>query len=313
MSEIAQYLQQLKVQHGMTSDYVLAKRLGITQPEVHMIRRGRRIPNADLCVKLARLLGRHPVELLLIAQRDKAPARTKNYWSLAITAATALRHVPRRPRYLPRKLHALGRELRQLKDQALCLRGTFAQAEALRLMETAEHSVDAVMERWELWKQGESLYPNYLMANHAATQRGVAIRRLFIFAEKELTLKQTRLATLRVLNEQQDAGIAVFFACREQLRACPGFQRLREYYHRAGSMGELNAAMFDAEILLFSRSYGKYALGEGHAKVVSRINELQITWRPDDLQTLTPAPLFDMTPFVWRYRGEKHFLQKVLA
>ena len=57
----------------------VAAKLGIAQPEVNLIRRGLKVPKPELCIKIANLLEKNPVELLLIAQKDKAPARAKEY------------------------------------------------------------------------------------------------------------------------------------------------------------------------------------------------------------------------------------------
>jgi len=80
--ESSGFLQQIKQQFGLKSDYALAKCLGITQPEANLIRRGRKVPNPELCIKMANLLGRNPVELLLVAQKDKAPVHARRYWTL---------------------------------------------------------------------------------------------------------------------------------------------------------------------------------------------------------------------------------------
>ena len=38
------------------------------------------------------MLIKNPVELLLIAQKDKAPAKAKEYWTLALTAIDVMLH-----------------------------------------------------------------------------------------------------------------------------------------------------------------------------------------------------------------------------
>ena len=42
-------------------------------------------------------------------------------------------------------------------------------AEAVRLVQTAEHSIDALMERWNIWKKGEALYPSTKSSSKTAT------------------------------------------------------------------------------------------------------------------------------------------------
>src|SRR5918995_4572490 len=148
MFEIADYIERVKDRYRLKSDYALAEKLGIAQPDANLIRRGLKVPKAELCIKIAKLLGKNPVELLLTAQKDKAPAQAKEYWTLALTAVEVMLHVPKSPKYIPRKVEAIGRELRQLESQTLSYEGAAAGAEAVRLMETAERSVDTLMERW---------------------------------------------------------------------------------------------------------------------------------------------------------------------
>ena len=159
MAEIASYFDAVKDRYGLTSDYALADKLGIAQPEANLMRRGLKIPKPELCIKIAKLLDRNPVELLLVAQKDKAPASAKQYWTLAQTAVDVMLHVPKHPKYLPKKVEAIGRELRQLESQTLVYEGAAANAEAVRLVETAERSIDAVMERWNIWKKAKRSIP----------------------------------------------------------------------------------------------------------------------------------------------------------
>jgi len=304
--ESSGFLQQIKQQFGLKSDYALAKCLGITQPEANLIRRGRKVPNPELCIKMANLLGRNPVELLLVAQKDKAPVHARRYWTLALTAVDAMLNVPQRPRYLPLKIQAIGEELRQLGTQTLCYEGALAHAEAVRLMETAQRSVDAVMERWHLWRLGELLYPNYLLVNQGAVRRRVSIRRLLILTLAQVTAEASLADAIQVMRDQRGAGISVFFAFREELERTVTFQRLAEAYKTHGGTNEINAALFDEEMLIFSRSYGKVPLGiYGTSRPITRIDQLQITWKPEHLRDLNPIPLFDMTRYVFAFRGER--------
>jgi transcriptional regulator with XRE-family HTH domain len=77
MSEISAYLEAVKDRYDLGSDYALAEKLGIAQPDANLIRRGLKIPKPELCIKIAKLLNKNPVELLLIAQKDKAPTSAK--------------------------------------------------------------------------------------------------------------------------------------------------------------------------------------------------------------------------------------------
>lgn len=308
MSEIAKYLEAIKERFDLSSDYALAEKLGIAQPEANLMRRGLKIPKPELCIKIAKLLNKNPVELLLIAQKDKAPSSAKEYWTLALTAVDVMLHVPKTPKYIPRKVEAIGRELRQLETQTLTYQGAEANAEAVRLVQTAENSIDAIMERWNIWKKGEALYPSYLLANQEAANRGVVIRRLLVLTREQLRQESVVADAIQVMDDQQRAGIKIFFAFREELERAPAFQRFEEDYEAQGAARDLNAAIFDREILIFSQSYGQVQLGVvGVPTALTMINQLEITWKPDLLRDLDPAPLFDMTRYVFEYGGPQAF------
>jgi len=312
MFEIADYIELVKDRYRLKSDYALAEKLGIAQPDANLIRRGLKVPKPELCIKIAKLLGRNPVELLLIAQKDKAPNEAKEYWKLALTAVDVMLHVPKRPRYIPRKVEAIGRELRQLESQNLTYEGAAANAEAVRLVETAERSIDAIMERWNIWKRGEALYPSYLLANQAAAHRKVMIRRLLILTREQMQRGSLVSDAVEVMDDQQRAGIKIYYAFRDELDRSPTFQRLVEDFKKHGAAQEINAAMFDDEILIFSQSYGSVPLGMvGTPTQITMINQLQITWKPDLIRELSPAPLFDMTRYVFEYGGAKTFKAEV--
>ncbi len=308
MTEIASYLEAVKERYGLSSDYALAEKLGIAQPEANLMRRGLKVPKPEVCITIAKLLDKNPVELLLVAQKDKAPAAAKEYWNLALTAVDVMLHVPKNPRYLPKKVEAIGRELRQLESQTLVYEGAAANAEAVRLMETAERSVDAIMERWNIWKKGEALYPNYLLANQAAVRRNVTIRRLLILTKDQMHRASLVADAIQVMDDQHRAGIKIYYAFREELARSPMFQRLEEDYRKQGAAQDINAAMFDGEILIFSQTYGQVPLGMvGKPTPITMISKLQITWKPDLIRDLDPAPLFDMTRYVFEYEGAKAF------
>lgn len=308
MSDSSRYLEAIKERFHLSSDYALAKKLGIAQPEANLMRRGLKIPKPELCIKIAKLLDKNPVELLLIAQKDKAPSSAKEYWTLALTAVDVMLHVPKTPKYIPRKVEAIGRELRQLETQTLTYEGAEANAEAVRLVQTAEHTIDAIMERWNIWKKGEALYPNYLLANQEAAKRGVIIRRLLVLTRDQLQQESSVADAIEVMGDQHRAGIKVFYAFREELERSPAFQRFEEDYKKQGAAPDINAAMFDGEILIFSQSYGETQLGViGTPTSITMINQLEITWKPDVIRDLNPAPLFDMTRYVFEYGGPPAF------
>jgi hypothetical protein len=308
MSDISTYLETIRERFDLSSDYALAKKLGIAQPEANLMRRGLKIPKPELCIKIAKLLDKNPVELLLIAQKDKAPSSAKEYWTLALTAVDVMLHVPKSPKYIPRKVEAIGRELRQLETQTLTYEGAEANAEAVRLVQTAEQSIDAIMERWNIWKKGEALYPNYLLANQEAAKRGVIIRRLLVLTREQLQQESVVADAILVMDDQHRAGIKVFFTFREELERSPAFRRFEEDYKVQGAAPDINAAMFDGEILIFSQSYGQAQLGViGTPTPITMINQLEITWKPDVIRDLNPAPLFDMTRYVFEYGGPPAF------
>jgi hypothetical protein len=117
---------------------------------------------------------------------------------------------------------------------------------------------------------------------------------------------------VQVMNDQAEAGIKIFYAFREDLQQSHAFQRFEEDYKKQGSAPDINAAMFDGEILIFSGSYGSVQLGSpGTRTPLTMINRLQITWKPDLLRDLNPAPLFDMTRYVFEYAGERGFRSQV--
>jgi hypothetical protein len=308
MSAISTYFEAIKERFDLSSDYALAEKLGIAQPEANLMRRGLKIPKPELCIKIAKLLDKNPVELLLIAQKDKAPSSAKEYWTLALTAVDVMLHVPKSPKYIPKKVEAIGRELRQLETQTLIYEGASANAEAVRLVETAESSIDAIMERWNIWKKGEALYPNYLLANQAAVRRNVTIRRLLILTREQMQRAPLVADSVQVMDDQHRAGIKIYYGFREELTRSPAFQRLEEDFKKHGAAHDINAAMFDHEILIFSQSYGTVPLGVvGKPTPITMINGLEITWKPELIRELDPAPLFDMTRYVFEYEGESSF------
>ena len=128
-----------------------------------------------------------------------------------------------------------------------------------------------------------------------------------------LTREQMRHAPLvadaiQIMEDQQRAGIKIFYGFREDLDRAPAFQRLGEDFKKHGAAQDLNAAMFDGEILIFSQSYDEVPLGVvGKPTPITMISRLQITWKPDLIRELNPAPLFDMTRYVFEYEGGKSF------
>lgn len=168
--------------------------------------------------------------------------------------------------------------------------------------------MDAIMERWNIWKKGEALYPSYLLANQAAVKRGVAIRRLIVLTREQMQQESVVTDAIQVMDDQYRAGITIFFSFREELERAAAFQRFEEDYRQQGAARDLNTAIFDREILIFSRSYGQVQLGMVAPTIpITMINQLEITWKPELLRDLDPAPLFDMTRYVFEYDGARAF------
>ncbi len=312
MLEITRYVEELKDRLHLKSDYALAHKLGIAQPEANHLRRGLKVPREELCIRMAKLLGKNPVELMLVAQKDRAPAEAKEYWTLARTAVDVMLHVPSRPRYLPRKVEAIGKELRQMESQCLRYENGAAVTEPVRLMETTARTVDALTEYWTLWKHGAPLYPNYLLANQEAVRRGVTIRRLLVISADQAASDDLMADAVQVLEDQRRSGIQVFYAFQKELLKSLTYQRLVHAFKRHGSAAEINAAMYDHEIMVMARAYGHVPLGlTGTPKLITRISQLEIIWKPQVIEELNPAPLFDMTRYVHEHAGKKPFLADV--
>src|SRR5438876_10091780 len=254
MLEITRYIEELKDRLHLKSDYALAHKLGITQPEANHLRRGLKIPKEELCIRIAKLLGKNPVELMLVAQKDRAPDEAKEYWTLARTAVDVMLHVPTHPRYLPRKVEAIGRELRQMEAQCLLYENGAAETEPVRLMETVARAVDALMEYWNLWKQGEPLYPNYLLANKEAVHRGVTIRRLLVIAAEQAASNAIMDDAIQVMDDQRQSGIQIFYAFREELMKSVTYQRIFQAFMCHGSAGEIYEAGLVIEMRVVARA-----------------------------------------------------------
>lgn len=305
--DIPTYIEQIKKAYGITNDYALAKKLKVSQPEANWFRRGKKVPNATICIRMANLLKKNPVEILIVAQKDRAAPEEKSHWAMALSAVDVMMNVPQRPRYIPQKVEAIGQELRQLESQMLSYEGTIAQNEAIQLLKTVETTIDSMMERWQIWKRDGPLFPSYLLGNQAAVQRGVKIRRVFILSREQMTDESQIEDCLQVLDDQRRAGIKAFFGFREQLASTLTYQRLVAEFRALGVKDEINAALFDNEILIFSRSYTTRFLGSNSVSIpITLIDQLNISWKPDHLRDLNPRPLFE-TRYVFEYRGERPF------
>ena len=140
----------------------------------------------------------------------------------------------------------------------------------------------------------------------------MAIRRLLVLSEEQMRQDSLVMDAIEVMDDQRRAGIRIYFAFRDELERSPAFVRFEEDYRQQGAPQDINAAMFDGEILLFSQSYGQVPLGKvGKPTLITMINQLEITWKADLLRDLNPASLFDMTRYVFDYEAASPFRAQV--
>lgn len=67
-----EYLDAVKVKRGITSDYALAKALGVAQPTVIGYRSGRTTINDDTALAIAEILQIHPLQVIACANAERA-------------------------------------------------------------------------------------------------------------------------------------------------------------------------------------------------------------------------------------------------
>ena len=138
------------------------------------------------------------------------------------------------------------------------------------------------------------------------------MRCLLILTKQDVRGSQTIAENVQVMQDQKRAGVAVVYALRQELAQSVFFQRLAKSFKTYGGTDEINTALFDEELLLFSRAYQQVTLGLPKAgQSLTHIDQLQITWKPDHLHHLNPLPLFDMTCFVSPFRGEQSFRRQI--
>src|SRR3989449_3985173 len=128
-------------------------------------------------------------------------------------------------------------------------------------MEPVERTVDALMEYWNLWKQGEPLYPNYLLANKEAVHRGVTIRRLLVIAAEQAASNAIMDDAIQVMDDQRQSGIQIFYAFREELMKSVTYQRLIQAFKRHGSAGQSQAAACCNRSMVVGQAYERVPLG----------------------------------------------------
>lgn len=67
-----QYLDELKRELGLPSDYALAKRLGIHQATMSNYRNGKRAFDATMCMRVAELLDIDPLRVIVDCEAERA-------------------------------------------------------------------------------------------------------------------------------------------------------------------------------------------------------------------------------------------------
>ena len=82
MRTTIELLDAAKAKIGITSDYALAKALGVSQPAVTGYRAGRRIFDDDTALAIAEILGVHPLQVIAAANAERAKTpEQRERWS----------------------------------------------------------------------------------------------------------------------------------------------------------------------------------------------------------------------------------------
>lgn len=86
MNQTTKLLDAAKKRLGLSSDYALAKRLGITTARMSNYRQERRGLDEDICFTVAELLDMEPGEVLAMMAMDRAQdAKTRKAWARVIS------------------------------------------------------------------------------------------------------------------------------------------------------------------------------------------------------------------------------------
>ena len=84
MRTTIEFLDALKIKLGVSSDYALAAKLGITRAAVSGYRTGRDCFGDEMAVTVGELLGINPAFVMACAHAERAKAgKVKNYWIAA--------------------------------------------------------------------------------------------------------------------------------------------------------------------------------------------------------------------------------------
>jgi transcriptional regulator with XRE-family HTH domain len=79
MNDFGKYLEEVRTKTGIKNDRQLAMRIGVSPAYINYIKHGR-IPEDDVCIKLAELANDKPESILLMAHKLKATEKSKPYW-----------------------------------------------------------------------------------------------------------------------------------------------------------------------------------------------------------------------------------------
>jgi transcriptional regulator with XRE-family HTH domain len=75
MNAVLALLDRVKERTGVTSDYALAKKLGVTPQAILHYRSGRSVPAAEVAVLIAEILGAKPLDVIAIFETARERAR----------------------------------------------------------------------------------------------------------------------------------------------------------------------------------------------------------------------------------------------
>src|SRR3989441_8854405 len=124
---------------------------------------------------------------------------------------------------------------------------------------------------------------------------------LLVIAAEQAASNAIMDDAIQVMDDQRQSGIQIFYAFREELMKSVTYQRLIQAFKRHGSAGEINAAVFDNEIMVMARAYERGPLGLTGGRGITPIRQPEITWKPHVIVELSPAPMVEMTRYVREY------------
>lgn len=80
MTKLSIYFKELKKSQGLTSDYQVAKFLGVSKQYAYRVMESGRLSDV-LCIKIAKVLGIDPLEIISLREAEKAKDRdAKSLW-----------------------------------------------------------------------------------------------------------------------------------------------------------------------------------------------------------------------------------------